>query len=198
MSVKSIVSVEQPEPAVTITGQEPALQQFIEVTYADGTTETKAIDWEEWIRKYDEDYEESTIKGVVAGTNIAVETSLFTVPEDLIYFVDAAGQPATAVEFNKVAQLLPGINQVPDQLYEEGKTDWGYLEADAGTYDHSDKYNSVRWARSDRDITYKLAVPNGTYEVVLGFFDPWGVTRDSDIYFEDIAFDKGVTITPNV
>lgn len=197
MSVKSIVSVEQPEPAVTITGQEPALQQFIEVTYADGTTETKAIDWEEVDpEKYDEDYEESTIKGVVAGTNIAVETSLFTVPEDLIYFVDAAGQPATAVEFNKVAQLLPGINQVPDQLYEEGKTDWGYLEADAGTYDHSDKYNSVRWARSDRDITYKLAVPNGTYEVVLGFFDPWGVTRDSDIYFEDIAFDKGVTITP--
>ena len=65
------------------------------------------------------DYEESTIKGVVAGEpTIAVETSLFTVPEDLIYFVDAAGQPATAVEVNKVAQLLPGINQVPDQLYE--------------------------------------------------------------------------------
>lgn len=197
MSVQSIVEVEQLEPAVTITGQAPALQQFVEVTYADGSTENKGINWEEINQeKYDEDFKESTIKGVVTGTNMVVETSLFTLPLDLMYFVDAGGQIETSVEFNKAAQLLADINRVPDQLYEEGITDWGYPEADSRTYDHSDKYNSVRYAQEDQDITYKLPVPNGSYEVVLGFYDPWGVTRDSDIYFEGIAFDTGVTITP--
>lgn len=141
-----------------------------------------------------------TAKGTVKGLGIPVTVTVEVIPKNLIYFIDSGVADADESSCYKgIRDAVDGlINQVPDQPYEEDS--WGYAnKEDLGgpMGDGSDsRSQSGWWARSGKDIVYKLPLQAGTYEFSSGYYEWWSVTRPMEsvlIYHNDEG--KEVTVS---
>lgn len=112
--------------------------------------------------------------------------------DNTMYYVDC-GNTEESNSFMKVREVNSLRNSKPDQAFEVDDTtnySWGY-ETDGGTKAVSyedDMFFSLRTDESSsggNGITYKFEVPNGYYNIDLGFRDPWShATRKMDITIE--------------
>lgn len=121
---------------------------------------------------------------------------------NLLYFVSAGDSDPTV--FNQ-GEDIPQLNSNEDQAYGvdpvTGKK-WGYILSDNGdtwsqdqkNVSGNDKYNCLRQysgTTEGKGITYKFEVPNGSYNVDMGFYDPWS----SGGRLEDIVINGNTKLT---
>ncbi|WP_304942548.1 glycoside hydrolase family 30 protein [Vallitalea guaymasensis] len=112
--------------------------------------------------------------------------------DNIMYYVDC-GNVEHSNSFSNIESNNNLRNSVPDQAYgidTISNYSWGY-ETDGGTtvVPHiDDMFFSIRTDESllgGRGITYKFEVPNGFYNIDLGFRDPWSHSyRKMDITIE--------------
>lgn len=112
--------------------------------------------------------------------------------DNTMYYVDC-GNTEESNSFMKVSKINSIRNSKPDQVFGVDDTtnySWGY-ETDGGTEAVSyedDMFFSLRTDESSsggNGITYKFEVPNGYYNIDLGFRDPWShAARKMDITIE--------------
>lgn len=191
-SNKSIVEVGNMESNVICkVGESPVLPGRVNVKYSDGTEGEANIEWGDINT---EKFNIVNVTGKVVGSNIKVSAEVMVLPEDLAYFVNSGVVNSQSIEYNYINQSFKILNEVADKLYEDGS--WGYVESNAGAYDTSDKYQSVRYAANNSDLTYKLPLEDGKYKVILGFKDPWGnYGRTMDIFIGEEKVEERVVAT---
>ncbi|WP_234122055.1 Ig-like domain-containing protein [Clostridium hydrogenum] len=121
---------------------------------------------------------------------------------NLLYFVNAGDSDPTVFE---AGEDIPKLNSNEDQPYGTdsvtGKK-WGYVLSDNGdTWSQNqedtpgnDKYNCLRQysgTTEGKGITYKFELPNGSYNIDMGFYDPW----NSNGRLEDIVINGKTELT---
>ncbi|MFG6503059.1 fibronectin type III domain-containing protein [Microbacterium sp. P05] len=180
------IAVEQGDaaelPATVTLATLSGVQQQVPVTW-NGTPAT------------DTAYAVSIVTGNAGGTTVTLAVEV--VPEELVYFVDAAGVKGDNADnaginspsYAAVRALEQGElrNEVADRRFDEA-SGWGLVNPVdsgagfvgakgrvAGTYD---KYATTGWwASAGSSIDYRLTLPAGQYELTSGYREWWGVTR---------------------
>lgn len=123
---------------------------------------------------------ETEASGEVAATPVHVPQS------GLAYYVDAGaiGLPegATLGDYNGVVDQAFGTDPVTGRS-------WGWISpSGTGEYNAGDRFRTVRYAAATTTggLSYQFELPNGKYNVSLGFSDPWGNTsRKVDIRLQN-------------
>jgi glucan-binding YG repeat protein len=125
------------------------------------------------------------IKGMVDGLKIPVSTTIEVVPENLVYFVDSGAKTIEeSPYYTMINDAIALENEVPDKHYEEGS--WGYTDPDglggpmgAGSGSRS---QTGWWAKSGKEIVYRLPLKAGSYQFSSGFYEWWSVNRPMEAY----------------
>ncbi len=116
----------------------------------------------------------ATVAGGVGGSDYVQTVTLPVAAVDYLYIVDA-GASVFGTQHQIWADAGVLKNTTPDQPYNE-EDGWGYttpdswLEANSGTdYTIRNFISSV----NNETLTYQFAMEAGTYDVTVGFQDPW-------------------------
>jgi hypothetical protein len=104
--------------------------------------------------------------------------SWIKVEKDLLYYVDAGDSSPDKLESGEEFGVR---NSVEDQAYQEDSVTgykWGYDADDSQTWanQNEDRWNSVRQYDGNtngKGLSYRFEVPNGLYNLDMGFDDPW-------------------------
>lgn len=132
-----------------------------------------------------------TLKDCVNALDLPVTVSVSigeVIPAGTVYYIDSVdGTPAAnaSTEPYAAARALLGdglLNRVSDQLKTDSNT-WGLVDTDAGTKAYTstaDKtatglYGAVN--KADETLSYALTLPAGSYMLVSGHREWWGMTR---------------------
>lgn len=98
----------------------------------------------------------------------------------MVYFVDCNGVAADYYDgFKRLGIEL--LNNKPDQMYDG---EWGLvskLSEDVGTHSGADLFGTGYWAEKDKSITYRFALPAGTYTAYAGFSEWWTASRQAQL-----------------
>ncbi|WP_055107662.1 immunoglobulin-like domain-containing protein [Paenibacillus ihumii] len=136
----------------------------------------------------------TTVQGTLGGDSpLAGSTIDFEVkvlPDNVYYFADSGNTNNSAMfmalHSDKASNpKMAELQAVPDQVYEDGLT-WGYMNSVAvpGYRENAnDPYLSHRRAENSAvdSVDYAFELPAGTYDIFVGFYDPWGYTRKANI-----------------
>lgn len=165
-------------------------------------------------------YETVVITGSAGGTPITAQVEVLPpATNPLVYFVDAGHNGdsqslpystilTNANAFTAVSSLATGLrNELPDQRYEAGSTDWGYTydatnnykisvpggdpnPSDPATLGSYGKYElGVRTNGSA--ITFRLALDPGTYTLSSGFYEFYTNLNRTRVMRPTIAYTVG-------
>ena len=170
----------------------------VEVKLADGTTETKSVEWNGDTNALDaNDYKSASISGTVKdavnalGEPLTVSVQITEViPGDTVYFIDTvAGDPTSVTggttetyELYKKALGDKMLNDKFDQIKTSDNT-WGLVDTDAGTKGYSgtaDKTATGIYGKNNakgETLTYALTLPAGTYTLTSAHREWWSQTR---------------------
>lgn len=174
--------------AVTV-GEEPELPETAALRTVSGAEQEVAVEWGDAPEQL-EPYATATVDGIANG--VAIRLVLESVPEDVAYFIDAAsaevgaGSPAhRAVLAAREGTLR---NTEPDAPYDEA-SGWGlvnpvdegegFVGAKGLVPGAWDKARSTGWwASAGGSVDYRLTLPAGEWELVSGYREWWGQTRE--------------------
>ena len=170
----------------------------VEVKLADGTTETKSVEWNGDTNALDANaYKSASISGTVKdavnalGEPLTVSVQITEViPGDTVYFIDTvAGDPTSVTggttetyELYKKALGDKMLNDKFDQIKTSDNT-WGLVDTDAGTKGYSgtaDKTATGIYGKNNakgETLTYALTLPAGTYTLTSAHREWWSQTR---------------------
>lgn len=107
------------------------------------------------------------------------------VPKNLVYFVDSGAKTIEeSPYYTTINDTMALENEVPDKQYEEGS--WGYTDPDAlggpmGAGSGS-RSQTGWWAKSGKEIVYRLPLNAGSYQFSSGFYEWWSVSRPMEAY----------------
>ncbi|GLX66791.1 S-layer homology domain-containing protein [Paenibacillus glycanilyticus] len=141
--------------------------------------------------------------------NKVQSVKMYVVPDNALYFVNAGGYATS--DYNLLASYMQGSlanKGVVEQAYNaDDATPWGYLGTDSlpsGSVS-GDIVSTVRYlnggnvANSPKgtDLSYQFTLASGSYDVYLGFNDPWSnASRKADLLLN--GENKGaITFTPS-
>ncbi|MBQ7278554.1 MAG: glycoside hydrolase family 127 protein [Clostridia bacterium] len=131
--------------------------------------------------------------------------------EDLLYFVNCGSHTPTELpkgevrgQYNSITEQLYGIDPVTGYawgLVDDGFDQYGGSTISAGLYTantwcyeananrtNAYKEDTNRYTKNQfesgipRHLRYDFELPDGTYEVEIGFADPWGCSRNPNVY----------------
>ncbi len=112
------------------------------------------------------------------GKEISVNVTKYQ--DAMVYFVDCNGVAADYYDgFKRLGIEL--LNNKPDQMYDG---EWGLvskLSEDVGTHSGADLFGTGYWAEKDKSITYRFALPAGTYTAYAGFSEWWTASRQAQL-----------------
>ncbi len=193
------------------------------VHYTDGTQQTSEIEFGNIVANtgVNVNFTTTDITGVVKGTDRQVTCTVTTMPDDLVYFVNAGSvdhdgkYEDTADPYYDYNQTLFDhydtlLNSVPDQTTTKGSDKWGCYTSSTWTApgDGTFPYNSLRWTEDALDMGYNLTdlTAGAAYRVYVGTLSHWhartctitfnGATVGSELL--RIASSKGFSVYENV
>ncbi|XEC96728.1 glycoside hydrolase [Paenibacillus tarimensis] len=119
------------------------------------------------------------LRGTEEAESAPMEATPNGIAGNVVYYVDAGdGTPGQLEE----GEILGALQSLEEQEYGSDPVTgmkWGY-EADNGlTWAHTsptDAYESIRQYdgnENGKGLAYRFQLPDGTYKVTVGFFDPW-------------------------
>ncbi|MFC4099080.1 glycoside hydrolase [Paenibacillus xanthanilyticus] len=97
----------------------------------------------------------------------------------LLYYVDAGDGSTGQPEAGETLGSLQSLEEQPYGADPITGMKWGYEADDGRTWAHTapvDAYESIRQydgTTNGKGLAYRFELPNGTYKVTAGFFDPW-------------------------
>lgn len=174
------------------------LPDEVEVKLADGTTDTRDVEW-----NVDEDalaanaYSSGSINGNVKdavnslGEQLTVSVNINEViPGDTLYFIDSVSGKITDVAggttetYKLYKKALGGLlmNDAFDQFKTDATT-WGLVDTDAGTKGYSSTADKTATGiyghdnKAGETLTYALTLPAGTYTLTSAHREWWSMTR---------------------
>lgn len=141
--------------------------------------------------------------------NKVQSVKLVVIPDNTLYFVNAGGYATP--DYNLIASYMQDTlanKGIVEQAYnQDDTTPWGYLGTNSAPSGSTsgDIFSTVRYlnggnvanSAAGTDLSYKFTLENGSYDVYLGFNDPWtNTSRKANLLFNDTV--KGaVTFTPS-
>jgi len=180
--------------SAAVSGAEPDLPETVVLRTVSGVEQQVAVQWGDAPERL-EPYATATVDGIADGT--AVRLVLESVPEDVAYFIDAAAGPGhdgdAGVDSPSHRAVLAArgeglLNALPDAPFDE-QSRWGLLnpidEGDRfvgakalvpGVYDKG--RSTGWWASAGASVDYRLTLPAGEWELVSGYREWWGQTRE--------------------
>lgn len=160
----------------TVINRQPQLPINIQIG-----TDKLAVKWEKTDASlFNTAFKQTEIKGEVnrKGTKDTVMAYVWTLPENLVYLIDAGRIAPQSSQIFEAAKALRGqalLNDKPDQKYTSATDLWGYVEREQ--HENQKVYvkagNEADWASSylsdgkdkDEGLTYKLTLQPGRYKV---------------------------------
>lgn len=160
----------------TVINRQPQLPSSIQIG-----TDKLAVKWEKTDASlFNTAFKQTEIKGEVnqKGTKDTVTAYVWTLPENLVYLIDAGRIAPQSSQIFEAAKALRGqalLNDKPDQKYTSTTDLWGYVEREQ--HENQKVYvkagNEADWASSylsdgkdkDEGLTYKLTLQPGRYKV---------------------------------
>lgn len=160
----------------TVINRQPQLPTNIQIG-----TDKLAVKWEQTDASlFNTAFKQTEIKGEVnrKGTKDTVMAYVWTLPENLVYLIDAGRIAPQSSQIFEAAKALRGqalLNDKPDQKYTPATDLWGYVEREQ--HENQKVYvkagNEADWASSylsdgkdkDEGLTYKLTLQPGRYKV---------------------------------
>ena len=160
----------------TVINRQPQLPTNIQIG-----TDKLAVKWEKTDASlFNTAFKQTEIKGEVnrKGTKDTVMAYVWTLPENLVYLIDAGRIAPQSSQIFEAAKALRGqalLNDKPDQKYTSATDLWGYVEREQ--HENQKVYvkagNEADWASSylsdgkdkDEGLTYKLTLQPGRYKV---------------------------------
>lgn len=134
---------------------------------------------------------------------------LVVVPDNTLYFVNAGGYATP--DYNLIASYMQDtlVNKgIVEQAYNAtDTTPWGYLGTNSAPSGSTsgDIFSTVRYlnggnvagSAAGTDLSYKFTLENSSYNVYLGFNDPWtNTSRKANLLLNDTVM-GAVTFTPS-
>ncbi len=124
----------------------------------------------------------------IDGTTMTAKAKAINIPEKLLYYIDCGGTAGSEIyDSIMTKQLAPRLINTEryDQAFSE-KSGWGYTGIVGTDFDYNNKesknaYASGWLAHSNKTIDYKLALKNGSYRLVVGFQEWFGLSRSMRI-----------------
>lgn len=173
-----ITEVITPVSSVKATLKDPSsLPNTIDVTRNNATVSSQNVVWNTDAVYFDI-INSGTVSGKIidffgAGQDLGITADLIVAPTNLKYFIE--GGVNTNSQFSAISGLK---NDVINQKFEQGVTQWGYLNDDADLQIQSgaDMYSAVmnfHGSVNGKTISYKLSLDSGYYKLHFGLFDPW-------------------------
>lgn len=160
----------------TVINRQPQLPTNIQIG-----TDKLAVKWEKTDASlFNTAFKQTEIKGEVnrKGTKDTVTAYVWTLPENLVYLIDAGRIAPQSSQIFEAAKALRGqalLNDKSDQKYTTATDLWGYVEREQ--HENQKVYvkagNEADWASSylsdgkdkDEGLTYKLTLQPGRYKV---------------------------------
>ena len=160
----------------TVINRQPQLPTNIQIG-----TDKLAVKWEKTDASlFNTAFKQTEIKGEVnrKGTKDTVTAYVWTLPENLVYLIDAGRIAPQSSQIFEAAKALRGqalLNDKPDQKYTSATDLWGYVEREQ--HENQKVYvkagNEADWTTSylsdgkdkDEGLTYKLTLQPGRYKV---------------------------------
>lgn len=153
--------------------------------YSNGSAETKdvSVNWE--VQNLLPAVK-TKITGTLAGYNQTIAVNVLVIPDTLKYYIDS-GATAGSDLYDMIKDKVTLINETWDKAYVQGS--WGYssilegegiTNADIGYKNNTsrDAFESGFWAKTDKSIQYILPLKAGSYQLLAGFQEWWGTTRN--------------------
>jgi len=97
----------------------------------------------------------------------------------VLYYVDAGDDTPAAAEQGETFGALQTLEEQPYGSDPVTGMKWGYEADDGLTWARTgsaDPYDSIRQYDENtngKGLAYRFQIPNGTYKVTIGFYDPW-------------------------
>jgi len=97
----------------------------------------------------------------------------------VLYYVDAGDDTPAALEQGETFGALQTLEEQPYGSDPVTGMKWGYEADDGLTWARTgsaDPYDSIRQYDGNtngKGLAYRFQIPNGTYKVTIGFYDPW-------------------------
>lgn len=181
LAVAREAGAEMPSTIVTTKNTVPDLPETVLVE-----GEEKSVTWKN-VKQEDFGtlWSSVKVKGMVDGLKIPVSTTIEVVPGNLVYFVDSGAKTIEeSPYYTTINDAIALENEVPDKQYEEGS--WGYTDPDAlggpmGAGSGS-RSQTGWWAKSGKEIVYRLPLNAGSYQFSSGFYEWWSVSRPMEAY----------------
>ncbi|MDO4162810.1 MAG: FN3 associated domain-containing protein [Bacteroides sp.] len=139
-------------------------------------------------------YANTVVKGtvVIEGKSTEVEASVWTLPENLVYLIDAGTLSSDHSPIYQAARSLCGdalLNDVPDQVSTSTTSGWGHEQTTVGDGKrvHIDQGDSKDWATSflsktrntHQPLAYRFTLPAGTYRITAAYVPCLTLTYNS-------------------
>ncbi|MEZ0537359.1 family 43 glycosylhydrolase [Caldicellulosiruptoraceae bacterium PP1] len=214
-------------PEAVALGTLPNLPETIKVLDKEGNIKSTSAIWT--INSHAPSVDDFSIPGQVTlelklpeYNNKVVYIKMYVIPDKTIYFINCGGYVTS--DYNLLTSYMQNtlINKgVADQAYNpEDQSPWGYIQdiaLPAGS-ESGDIWTTVRYLNAGNvsnspkgtDLSYQFTLENGSYDVYIGFNDPWtNLSRKANLFINEelkgpITFTprnvqvcKGVTITNN-
>ena len=160
----------------TVVNQLPALPSSIQLG-----SDSLPVKWDKTNKnQFNTPFDKTVVKGEAdrKGTKIPVTAAVWTLPENLVYLIDAGRVAPHSSQIFEAAKSLRGealLNDAPDRKFHSGTDQWGYVEREQ--YENQKVYvtagNGDDWATSflsdgkdkDEGLTYKLTLQPGVYRI---------------------------------
>lgn len=118
-------------------------------------------------------------RGAVEYASDPVEAAPSASANPLLFYVDAGDGTPNQLENGESFGYLQSVEEQPYGSDPLTGIKWGYVADDGLTWartDPTDAYETIRQYDGNTDgkgLAYRFEIPNGTYKVTVGFFDPW-------------------------
>lgn len=168
-----------PVVAAVVVGEEPDLPDSVQVRTESGAVREAEVVWDTDDLLFDQHYRTYQVAGVVEG-DLAVTASVETIPDDLVYYIDAGATTSVAYDAASTGAAL--LNTTPDRSGSDGG--WGYLTTGrdgtrtaTGTTDKNAN-GHYGFNNSALPLSYRLTgLQAGTYTVTVGVQEWWSGPR---------------------
>ena len=194
---KILLSAAATDTGVLIYGK--PVEDTVKGWYSDGTTGDVAVEYTVLnTEELNQNFAMTSAAARLVGTNYTFNRTLLTMPDQLVYFVNAGSQTDPAepelddvyYRLNAaVANRFELLNETPDQEF-TGSATWGYTPyrstyrvsskqmpvKDGDPYPPAFPFNTVRFSDGDLAIEYNFTLPDeadATYNVYLGTRSHW-------------------------
>jgi len=154
--------------------------------------------------------------------NKVVYVKMYVIPDKTIYFVNCGGYVTS--DYSLLTSYMQNtlINKgVADQAYNpDDQSPWGYIGNDTlpSGSDSGDIWSTVRYLNGGNisnspkgtDLSYQFTLENGSYDVYIGFNDPWtNLSRKANLVIngevkgpitftpQNVQAQKGIEVTNN-